>query len=348
MSLHLLPVLALLLFRVTFPKPPLNVAPPGEIAMLFDRGDKGQPTTAPQVHEREEGSAPAHRQKAQEAPRHTRPAPAPKPTPAPPAPAPAPRPVPTPAPPTAAKAAPLAPAPASKPAPPLEAAKPQAPPKTPNYEVNATPPPAEQPPLPLAPDLPMPLLRPPPLPELTTPPQRAQRETGGGTPHSSQSRSGGRAAPSGFPKPLLRNFSFAPEASDRSNPLYRAYLAASQQALRLGPRSTSHPDMRGGEELGSDWGDEFIAWVNEHKRYPDRAAEEGEHGEVTVDVTIGRDGRVRDVRLVGPSGYRDELLDISLLGMFRGEQLPPFPDGVNKDSVTITLTMHYILYGAGG
>jgi TonB family protein len=163
------------------------------------------------------------------------------------------------------------------------------------------------------------------------------------------SRQGGQTASGGFPKALLRDFSFAPSASaDSGNPLYRAYLAANQQALRIGPRMASRPDMQGGEELGSDWGEQFVEWVEAHKHYPESAAAEGEHGEVAVQISIRRDGTVEDVELVGRSGYRDELLDSSLLGMFRGRRLPEFPEGAKENSVVITLTMHYILYGLGG
>ncbi len=100
-------------------------------------------------------------------------------------------------------------------------------------------------------------------------------------------------------------------------------------------------DLRGAERLGPDWSDEFMAWVDEHKRYPEQAIVNGEDGDAAVQMTVDRYGRVTGVRVVQRSG--STWLDAGLSAMFRDARLPPFPPGNSPEDLSITFTMHYIL-----
>lgn len=112
----------------------------------------------------------------------------------------------------------------------------------------------------------------------------------------------------------------------------------------LAPRGRDSPDAEAvvrGAEVGPDWRNAFRRWVDDHKRYPPNALLVGEQGRTRVRVTVEPDGRVRSVRLTGPSG--SVWLDAGLVAMFRGAVLPAFPPGADPNGVTIDFTMNYVL-----
>ena len=108
-------------------------------------------------------------------------------------------------------------------------------------------------------------------------------------------------------------------------------------------KSSTSGDVRGGEALGTDWLNELSAYVERHKSYPIQAAQNGEEGDTTVAIVVGRDGHVGygDVDLVTRSG--SQFLDLGLMSMFRNVHLPPFPPGAPHDRERIEVTMHYYL-----
>jgi TonB family protein len=122
-------------------------------------------------------------------------------------------------------------------------------------------------------------------------------------------------------------------APERGTPRSRGTLDVSL-STRLGDTGTT-PDAR----IGSDWGNELIAWVNRRKYYPPQAAMQGEDGEVTVRATVTPNGRVTSVELTRRSGSR--WLDMALLALFRDQTVPP-PRG-EKEPITFNFTMRYIL-----
>jgi TonB family protein len=110
------------------------------------------------------------------------------------------------------------------------------------------------------------------------------------------------------------------------------------------PRGRDSPEAQAvvrGAEVGPDWRNAFRRWVDENKRYPSNAVLVGHQGSTRVRVTAEPDGRVRSVRLTGPSG--SVWLDAGLMAMFRGAVLPAFPPGADPNGVTIDFTMNYIL-----
>jgi TonB family protein len=117
--------------------------------------------------------------------------------------------------------------------------------------------------------------------------------------------------------------------------------------LRVDPRlaegrASADPTVRvSGAQVGADWRAAFRHWLDQNLRYPRRAAELGESGTVRVQVVAGPDGRVRTVRLTGPSVSPS--LNVGTTFPFVDAQLPPFPPPTDPDGVTIDLTVNYYL-----
>jgi protein TonB len=95
-------------------------------------------------------------------------------------------------------------------------------------------------------------------------------------------------------------------------------------------------------KAGPDWESAFNKWVNEHKYYPQAAADNNEQGKVTIAMVIMPDGRVLNLRLLRSSGA--PLLDMAWLGLFQGGvHVPPFPPGSPAKQEHVIATMHFKL-----
>ncbi len=101
------------------------------------------------------------------------------------------------------------------------------------------------------------------------------------------------------------------------------------------------PELTIKGEIGADWKAALNRWVNEHKYYPDAAAEQGQQGEVTIEFTVDRDGNVTALRMLSGSG--SPFLDQAWFGLFANNTLPPFPPGTKSNTLDITATMHFEL-----
>jgi TonB family protein len=142
--------------------------------------------------------------------------------------------------------------------------------------------------------------------------------------------------PQEFPTPMNFSFNRIEPKSPTPGPLKpggRATLDLSL-TMRLGETGTT-PFAR----VGSDWGNELIAWVNQRKYYPPQAAMNGEDGEVTVRVVVTPGGHVTSVAVARRSG--SSWLDLALESMFRGATLPPLHG--ETEPFTFHFTMNYIL-----
>jgi TonB family protein len=117
--------------------------------------------------------------------------------------------------------------------------------------------------------------------------------------------------------------------------------------LRVDPRffegrASSDPQVRvSGAEVGADWRAAFRRWLDENIRYPARAIELRESGNVRVQVIAEPDGTVRSVRLVMPSGSPS--LNLATTLPFGGARLPAFPPPADPKGVTIDLQVNYVL-----
>ncbi len=84
------------------------------------------------------------------------------------------------------------------------------------------------------------------------------------------------------------------------------------------------------------------AILQKHKRYPTRAVKRRQEGTATITFTIKNDGNVINYELVNSSGYR--LLDKAVVAMLqRASPLPPFPNNLKKDKITLVLPVEFYI-----
>lgn len=282
-----------------------GLPPPSTVDLVFESGDQDKPPTEQQLAV---PSAPPPAPSASQA----------QAVPVPPVPPPAPAvelPPPTPPPPVA-----VAPQPAPLPTPPT--------------------PPAEAGELPLPPPLPpvamLPRLTPPPAPtpQRPSPPQRAAPPQA-----VAPQRPAPAPAPGAFPTPMAFSFGGSkaltpPSASAPKGGQHGRRTLDISLTLQHGDTGTTL-NGRGGE----DWGNELVAWVNQHKYYPPQAAMNGEDGEVMVRVVVNPNGKVTSVEKRRGSG--SQWLDMALVALFRDANVPPPPD--KSEPTEFNFTMHYIL-----
>ncbi len=106
-------------------------------------------------------------------------------------------------------------------------------------------------------------------------------------------------------------------------------------------QAATAPEVSIKGDVGADWNAELDQWVEEHKYYPDSAAEQGQQGSVEIHFTVDRNGNVTGLHLVSGSG--SPFLDQAWLGLFEEAQLPPFPPGTKANTAEIDATMHFEL-----
>lgn len=179
----------------------------------------------------------------------------------------------------------------------------------------------------LAPDLP-PLVPPPPLPPAPPPRPRQQALQ--------------RPVPGAFPPPIDLNFgrtaSRAP--SPRAAGSSRA-IDLSLGAPKIGPnKSEAFFDIRAAN-IGADWAQGLAVYWRQHRYYPQQAAQNGEDGTVEIQIVVNRLGRVESVEIQRRSG--SPWLDMAALGTWRNAQLAPLPAENTDRTITIPLTINYIL-----
>ncbi len=104
------------------------------------------------------------------------------------------------------------------------------------------------------------------------------------------------------------------------------------------------PELTVKGDIGADWDAELSKWVNEHKYYPQAAAEQGQQGSVEIEFTVDRAGNVTGLHMLNSSG--STFLDQAWLGLFaHGARLPPFPPGTTANHTRVDATMQFELIG---
>ncbi|HEX7388523.1 MAG TPA: energy transducer TonB [Acidiphilium sp.] len=176
-------------------------------------------------------------------------------------------------------------------------------------------------------------LSPPPLPQFTPP--KVTVPVPMPVPKPEPERQPARGSASGRKFMVMNGMSFGKRQSTVLNPRASGALNLSMSNLPRAPEIT----FKG--NAGPDWESAFNKWVNEHKYYPEAAAENGQSGSVTVGFTVLPDGRVTDLKLLKRSGA--PLLDMAWYGLFRGVHVPRFPPGSKAKSEHVIATIHYIL-----
>ncbi len=353
--LHLLALAALLVTRT--PEPPMPIAPSYDL--LFENGGSSTPPTAPNQALDTPSEAPAAdlppTPEAEPSAPQGAPAPpileppAPPPDliqPEPPAPEPVAPPQPEPTPQSKPE-----PAPAPSPEPPaarpgLAASEPNAAPETAEPEELPQPAPAPNPeppavrlaepepitppvtPQTLAPDLP-PLAPPTPPPPAPTPPRPRQQAQQ-------------RPAPGTFAAPMDLNFgrAAARAPAPRATGSSRA-IDFSLGVPKTGPnKSEAFFDIRAAN-IGADWAQCLAVYWRQHRYFPQQAAQSGEDGTVEIQIVVNRLGRVESVEIKRRSG--SPWLDMAAVGTWRNAQLAPLPAENTDPTITIPLTINYVL-----
>jgi len=178
----------------------------------------------------------------------------------------------------------------------------------------------------LVPELPA-LVPPPPLPPAPpNPPQQALQHP----------------LPGAFPPPIDLNF--GPAASRAPAPR----IGKSSRAIDLslgapkpGPnKSEAFFDIRAAN-IGADWAQGLAVYWRAHRYYPQQAAQNGEDGTVEIQLVVNRLGRVESVEIQRRSG--SPWLDMAAIGTWRNAQLAPLPAENTDRTITIPLTINYVL-----
>ncbi len=133
------------------------------------------------------------------------------------------------------------------------------------------------------------------------------------------------------------NFSLgATLAPSRHRTAHASYGPAARGSLSFGrfARVTSgHVDP--------SWLDALHEWWLQHAYYPDQAVANGQDGTVGIEIVVDRYGHVRKVERESRSG--SPWLDMAAVGTFRDAHLPPLPADTPDDSITVKLSINYIL-----
>ena len=81
--------------------------------------------------------------------------------------------------------------------------------------------------------------------------------------------------------------------------------------------------------------------------YPAEAARRGLQGEVSIQFTILKDGRVRSIKVLESSGH--SVLDDAVIEAIRlSSPYSPLPDGFEKDKLTVVGSFRYVLSSYAG
>jgi periplasmic protein TonB len=96
-----------------------------------------------------------------------------------------------------------------------------------------------------------------------------------------------------------------------------------------------------GKEVGPDWLNRVAAWWARHGYYPDEAAKLGQHGDVTVSMTVAHSGHVDTAGVTRASN--SPWLNLGALSVFQNANLPPLPPDITASDIDLTFTIHYII-----
>jgi protein TonB len=137
-------------------------------------------------------------------------------------------------------------------------------------------------------------------------------------------------------------FSLGPPATPRrpAPPRLSRGIDLSLGQSVVGSENTKIFGRADSKEVGPDWYNRFEAWWERHAYYPPQAGENGEQGDVALDLVIRRNGDVASAILAERSG--SQWLDMAALGVFRDARLPELPSTAAA-TVPIHLTIHYVI-----
>jgi protein TonB len=93
--------------------------------------------------------------------------------------------------------------------------------------------------------------------------------------------------------------------------------------------------------IAVDWQRVLASWLAAHKTYPDQARRTGEQGSVVLRFTADRSGHVLNAERIDTGA--PAVLGTAAEPMLRGAAVPPFPDTMPQERITITVRVRYAL-----
>jgi len=92
----------------------------------------------------------------------------------------------------------------------------------------------------------------------------------------------------------------------------------------------------------ADYLKSIIAIIEKNKKYPSSARKKGKEGRVGISFTLSGSGEVVNVMVVSPSEHL-ELNEAAKALIYKLSPLPPFPEKINKKSITLKMEVVYEL-----
>ena len=144
-----------------------------------------------------------------------------------------------------------------------------------------------------------------------------------------------------FSNPMDLNFSPAPPRPAARGSVASRAIDLSPPPERQGPlRSDPYAQIRVAN-ASEDWQRRLLQYWLRHRFYPQQAAESGEQGTVTIQLTVDRSGRVEDVQVLSRSG--SQWLDLAAVSTWRNARLPPFTNEMRQERLIFPVPITYYL-----
>ncbi|MBB2202281.1 TonB family protein [Gluconacetobacter tumulisoli] len=154
------------------------------------------------------------------------------------------------------------------------------------------------------------------------------------------------------PRPVKKKTKPAPKQSmkthDRLPPASETTAPPSSEAPPAPTQAAPAPGSSASQESRDpvSWQGALLARLEEYKRYPAEAQADRQEGTVMLHFAMDRKGHVLSASIEGSSGHG--LLDQETLALVRrAEPLPPPPDTVTGDPITLTVPVEFCLNQSG-
>lgn len=134
-----------------------------------------------------------------------------------------------------------------------------------------------------------------------------------------------------------RHESSAPAPQQQTKPRKTSAAASTRATGRESTRQAG-----GSKGDAKSYFAELMGWLNRHKEYPPHLKKEKIQGTVVLQFSIDRDGQVLSASIKKSSGNPE--LDQAALDMLaKANPLPPIPDSMGRDRISLAVPVEYSL-----